>query len=185
MLRRHDTYTVAHGEGVARLSADLGRALNLPAEQIWLLQQASLVHDIGEIEVPRRIVETPEQLSSLELEEMKRHATAGYEILKVIPTPWPLAEIVRQHHERLDGSGYPRKLKGSKILLEAQILAVADITESMLSWRPYRPVCPQDEVLTHLEGMRGTKLNADAVDACVHLFRDEGYRLPEYGTGAP
>lgn len=179
--KRHDSYTVSHSNGVARLSAEIGRQMGLPDEQTWLLELASLVHDIGKIEVPRSIIEKPGRLTESEYEIVKDHCEAGYEILQVIPTPWPIAEIARQHHERLDGSGYPRGLKGAEILFEAQIVAVADVTESMLSRRPYRSAHGLDFVMGHIAELRGEKLNAAAVDACIHLFREGGYQVAPHG----
>lgn len=175
--RRHDTYTASHSAAVAQLAADLGIALGLADEQVWLLRQVGLVHDIGKIEVPRKIIEKPARLTPYEFGEVKRHVTAGYDILKIIPTQWPIADIAVQHHERLDGSGYPRGLKGSGILLEAQILAVADIAASMMSRASYRPSIPKNIVLDHIVSLRGKQLNAEAVDACVALFDVKGYEL--------
>lgn len=177
--QHHDSYTVQHSRSMAHLAADIGRCLELPSEQIWLLELASRVHDIGKIEVPRRIIEKPGSLTRDEYEVIKTHAEAGFQILQALPSPWPIAEIARQHHERLDGSGYPRGLKDREILLEAQIVAVADVTESMLANRPYRKAHSLDDVLEHIWKQRGTKLNPDAVEACIELFREKSYRIPD------
>ncbi|MGA7965762.1 MAG: HD-GYP domain-containing protein [Gammaproteobacteria bacterium] len=175
--KRHDAYTVLHSRAVGRLASVIGMQMDLSAEVVWLLDLAGLVHDIGKIEVPRYIIEKPGSLTTEEFEIVKTHADAGYRILSELPGPWPIAEIARQHHERLDGSGYPRGLKGPEILLEAQILAVADVTESMLSRRPYRPAHSLDNVMEVIRKLRGDKLNSDAVDACICLFTEKDYML--------
>lgn len=178
--KRHDSYTVSHSKGVGRLAADIGAQMDLSSETIWLLDLAGLVHDIGKIEVPRRVIEKPGPLTAEEFEIVKTHPDAGHEILSELPGPWPIAEIARQHHERLDGSGYPKGLKGPDILLEAQVLAVADVTESMLSDRPYRTAHSLDHVMAVVYELRGDKLNADAVDSCIRLFTEKDYALPRY-----
>lgn len=177
--RSQDTYTATHSNGVSRLSVEIGGRMGLSEEQTWLLSLAGLVHDIGKIGVPPHIAKKRGRLTAAEYEVMKGHSEAGYRILSAIPSPWPIAEIARQHHERLDASGYPRGLKGEEILLEAQVIAVADVVDSMLSQRPYRRAHPLDYVLGHIEEQRGTKLNAAAVDACTYLFRETGYELPQ------
>lgn len=176
--QRHDSYTALHSHDVSRLAADIGRRMGLTASQIWLLALAGLVHDIGLIEVPRSILDKPGVLTAAENDQVRIHPEAGYRVLNSIPTPWPIAEIARQHHELLDGSGYPHGLKGSEILFEAQVLAVADLAQSMLAWRPYRPGYRLDYVLEHLNDVRGKWLNAAAVDACIELLRRKDYELP-------
>lgn len=176
--KRHDSYTFMHSCNLASLAADIGRQLQLSDQQVWILDLASRVHDIGKIEVPRGIIEKPGPLTPREYDVAKTHAEAGYEILSALPSPWPIAEIARQHHERLDGSGYPRGLRGSEILLEAQIIAVADVVESMLADPPYRRAHALEHVLAHVRELRGTRLHAGAVDACTSLFRENKYSFP-------
>jgi HD-GYP domain-containing protein (c-di-GMP phosphodiesterase class II) len=119
----------------------------------------------------------PTKLSAIELALIKEHARQGYEILKDVESPWPLAEIVHQHHERMDGSGYPRNLKGEAILIEARILAVADVVEAMASHRPYRPALGLNAALEEIENNKGTLYDAGAVDACLRLFREKGFKF--------
>lgn len=178
--KRHDSYTVSHSKGVGRLASDIGVEMDVSSETVWLLELSGHVHDIGKIEVPRRIIEKPGPLTAEEFEVVKTHPEAGFEILSELPGPWPIADIARQHHERLDGSGYPKGLKGDDILLEAQILAVADVTESMLSDRPYRKAHRLDQVMAVIHQSRGDKLNAHAVDACISLFTEKNYALPGF-----
>ncbi len=120
----------------------------------------------------------PSKLSAIEFLLIKEHANRGYEILKDVVSPWPLAEIVRQHHERMDGSGYPRNLKGEEILIEARILTVADVVEAMASHRPYRPGLGIDAALNEIEQNKGIFYDNTAVEACLRLFRERGYELP-------
>lgn len=178
--KRHDSYTVSHSRGVSRLAADIAAEMGLPNQVQWLLGLAGLVHDIGKIEVPRRIIEKPGPLTTEEFEIVKTHAGAGHEILSELAGPWPIADIARQHHERLDGSGYPQGLKGPEILLESQIIAVADVTDSMLADRPYRRAHDLDSVMTTIDEQRKVRLNADAVDACTRLFTGKNYVLPDH-----
>ncbi|HOF05280.1 MAG TPA: HD domain-containing phosphohydrolase, partial [Syntrophales bacterium] len=121
----------------------------------------------------------PRKLSDIEFSLVKNHARSGFDILKDIDFPWPIAEIILQHHERLDGSGYPRGLKGDELLVEAKILSVADVVESMISYRPYRPALPLEEGLAEIEKNRGIRYDAEVVDACLRLFREKGFRLAQ------
>lgn len=174
----HDSYTVNHSSRVGHLAAEIGWEMRLSPEQIRLLDLGSQVHDIGKIEVPRHIIEKPGRLTAEEYKIAQTHAEAGYNILNVLPWPSQIPQLARQHHERLDGSGYPQGLKGTEILLEAQIVAVADITESMLADRPYRRARTPEQVLKHIIGMRGNQLNADAVDACVSIVERHRIESP-------
>lgn len=137
-----------------------------------------LVHDVGKIAIPAEILSKPGRLSALEYQVVQQHASLGYDILSGINFTWPLAEVARQHHERLDGSGYPRGLKGDEILLEARIIAVADVVESMASHRPYRAAIGPAPALAEIEAGRGRLFDSDVVDACLRLFRERGYELP-------
>jgi HD-GYP domain-containing protein (c-di-GMP phosphodiesterase class II) len=153
--------------------------MGLPREQIDAIRMAGSIHDIGKLSIPAEILSKPTKLSTLEFSLIKEHARQRYEILKNVESSWPLAEIVYQHHERMDGSGYPRNLKGDDILMEARILAVADVVESMASHRPYRPALGIDAALEEIEKNRGTPYDEAVVDACLRLFREKGYRLAE------
>jgi HD-GYP domain-containing protein (c-di-GMP phosphodiesterase class II) len=136
---------------------------------------AGAIHDIGKISVPAEVLSRPGKLSAIEMELVRQHPQQGYEILKDVQTSWPLAEIVYQHHERLDGSGYPRGLKGEEILLEARILGVADVVEAMASYRPYRPSLGIDAALEEIENKKGLLYDPEVVDACSRLFREKGF----------
>jgi putative nucleotidyltransferase with HDIG domain len=137
-----------------------------------------LIHDIGKIGIPAELLSKPTRLSNIEYELIKTHVTIGYEILKNLNFMIPVAEIVREHHERIDGSGYPQGLKGDQILMEARILAVADTVEAMSAHRPYRPALGIDAALAEIEQGRGTKYEPRVVDACLELFRKDGYQIP-------
>jgi len=170
LAERRDPYTAGHQERVAELACAIAAELNLPQEQIQGLRVAALLHDIGKIAVPAEILSKPARPSELEFAMIKSHPQVGYEVLAGIDFPWPVAEIVHQHHERLDGSGYPQGLKGEEILLEAQILAVADVVEAMASHRPYRPAHTLEETLEEIKTHQGVLYRSDVVAACVRLF---------------
>jgi len=133
------------------------------------------MHDIGKIYLPAEILVRPSQLSDIEFELVKTHSQVGYDILKDIPSPWPIADIAHQHHERIDGTGYPQGLKGNKICLEARIVAVADVVETMSAHRPYRPALGIDAALEEIETHRGQWFEPDVVDVCLKLFREKGF----------
>ncbi|BBL72223.1 hypothetical protein MoryE10_28290 [Methylogaea oryzae] len=178
-LERRDPYTAGHERRVSDLAATLAGHLGLESERVHGLRLAGTVHDIGKVQVPAEILSRPVRLNDMEMALVRTHAETGYEILKDIDFPWPIAEIVRQHHEYLDGSGYPHGRKGDEILLEARILTVADIVEAMSSHRPYRPGLGLDAALGQIQSMRGGQLDPCVVDACVELFRRRDYRFPE------
>ncbi|MCX5856108.1 MAG: HD domain-containing protein, partial [Deltaproteobacteria bacterium] len=143
------------------------------------IRMAGSIHDIGKLSIPAEILSKTIKLSEIEFSLIKEHANKGYEILKDVESPWPLAEIVYQHHERMDGSGYPRNLKGNDILMEARILAVADVVEAMASHRPYRPGLGIDAALEEIEKNRGTHYDNTVVDACLRLFREKSFQLKD------
>ena len=172
-----DPCTAGHQLRVANLASALAKEIGLPQEKIEGIQMAGSIHDIGKLAIPAEILSKPTQLSEIEFPLVKQHAQKGYEMLKDVESPWPLAEMVYQHHERMDGSGYPRNLKGDEILMEARILAVADVVESMASHRPYRPALGLDAALTEIENNKGTLYDADVVNACLKLFREDGFQL--------
>jgi len=178
MVELRDPYTSGHERRVGLIAADIAREMGWSEEQCQNLQLIGLVHDIGKIAVPAEILSKPTRLTQLEYEMIKSHAEKGYEILKDVEFPVPIAEIIREHHERMDGSGYPQGLKGDQIRPEARILAVADVLESMASHRPYRPALGLEAALREIEGHRGQWFDADVVDAALRLTRRPGYQLP-------
>ena len=151
--------------------------MGLSQDIIEAIRMAGPIHDIGKLSIPAEILSKPLKLTEIEFSLIKEHAVKGYEMLKDVESPWPLAEIIYQHHERMDGSGYPRKLKGDEILMEARILAVSDVVESMASHRPYRPALGLNAALQEIENNRGTLYDPEVVDACLKLFHEKGYRL--------
>ncbi len=175
---QRDPYTAGHQQRVTELACAIARELGLSEDRIRGLHLAGLVHDVGKLSVPSEILNKPGPLSQLEFPLVQDHVTRSYEIVRGIAFPWPVAEIIYQHHERVDGSGYPHKLKGEEILLESRILAVADVVEAMSSHRPYREALGLELALAEIEGKRGQTYDAAVVDACLRLFRDRGYTIP-------
>jgi putative nucleotidyltransferase with HDIG domain len=155
------------------LACAIARELGLSDHQIEGLHFAALLHDIGKIALPSEFLSKPTLLSHQEHELIKCHSQVGYDILKNINFPWPVAQIVYQHHEYLDGSGYPRNLTDKEILLEAKILTVADVVEAISSHRPYRPSLGMEAALEEIQNGRGIRYHAPSVDACLKLIRDE------------
>lgn len=176
-VEKRDPYTAGHQRRVANLSVAIAMELGLDEDRITGLRLGATIHDIGKIYVPAEILTRPGSLSPIEFELIKIHPQVGYDIMKDVKLPWPVAEMILQHHERMDGSGYPQGLKGEAILLEARILMVADVTESMMSHRPYRPSLGQEIALEEITRNRGTYYDPAVVDACVHLIRDTGFSL--------
>jgi PAS domain S-box-containing protein/putative nucleotidyltransferase with HDIG domain len=173
-----DPYTHGHEHRVGEIATAIAIEMGLPADRIEGIRVAGYLHDVGKIAVPAEILSKPMRLSKTEYELVKQHAQQSYEILKGVEFPWPVAEAAWQHHERLDGSGYPRGLKGDGIILEARILAVADTVEAMASHRPYRPGLGLEAALAEIETNRGRLYDPMIVDACLRLFRLKGYQLP-------
>jgi len=169
-VRFRDPYTASHQDNVARLAEAIAQRMGLPQDTVDGIKVAGQLHDIGKISVPVRYLCKPGRLVGLEWEFMKQHAQTGHEILKDIDFPWPVAEIVLLHHERLDGSGYPRGLSGDQIRLEGRILAVADVLDAMASNRPYRPALGVDVAIEELLRHKGTAFDADAVDAACEII---------------
>ncbi len=176
-LEMRDPYTAGHQRRVADLAAAIAHELGLPEEQVGAIHLAGTVHDLGKIHIPAEILTKPGKLNELEYKFIKTHPKAGYDILKGIDFPWPIAQMVLQHHERLDGSGYPNGLHGDDIILEARILAVADVVEAMFSHRPYRAGLGLDAALAEITAHRGSLYDSAAVNACVKLLREHGYSL--------
>lgn len=172
-----DPYTAGHQRRVSKIALAIAREMTVDTNRIKGLTLAASIHDIGKLAIPADILSKPGKLSDLEMILVREHAEAGYRILQGIDFPWPVADIVRQHHERLNGCGYPRGLKSEEILQEAKIIAVADVVESMLSYRPYRDGLGLDEALCEIVKGRDVLYDADTVDACVKLFREQGFGL--------
>jgi putative nucleotidyltransferase with HDIG domain len=164
-----DPYTAGHQRKVAQIAAAIAVELGLDAHEVDGIRTAASIHDLGKISIPAEILTKPGKLSAIEYELIKQHAEAGYSIVAGIDFPWPVAEMIRQHHERLDGSGYPHGRRDKEILLGAQVIAVADMVEAITAYRPYRPGWGVGLALDQIERERGTRLHTDAVDACLEL----------------
>ncbi|MEW7986777.1 MAG: HD domain-containing phosphohydrolase [Candidatus Thiodiazotropha sp.] len=175
-LEKRDPYTAGHQRNVSALAVAIAKEMKLPDEQISGIRLGSIIHDIGKINIPAEILNRPGKLSDLEFEIIKTHPLHGCEILKDVEFPWPIAEMILQHHERLDGSGYPNRLKGDEILLEAKIIAVADVVEAMSAHRPYRPSLGIDVALKEVESGSGRLFDEKAVSACITLFREKDFK---------
>ncbi|MFZ2418873.1 MAG: PAS domain S-box protein [Smithellaceae bacterium] len=180
-IEARDPYTAGHQIRSANLARAIATEMGLPKEKIDGIRMAGSIHDIGTLSIPSEILTKPTKLTNLEFSLIKEHSQKGFEILKDVESPWPLAQIVYQHHERMDGSGYPRQLKGKDIIIEARILAVADVVEAMASHRPYRPSLGLNSALAEIENNKGTIYDTDAVDACLKLFREKGFQLEGEG----
>ena len=178
LVELRDPYTSGHERRVGLVAADIARELGWSNDRCELLKQVGLLHDIGKIAIPSDILSKPKRLTSAEYELVKTHSEAGFDLLKDIDFPLPLAEIVRQHHERMDGSGYPFGLIGNAILPEARVLAVADVLESMASHRPYRPALGIDMALAELETDAFSLYDAEVVGAISRMIRNKGYVIP-------
>ncbi len=179
LVEARDPYTGSHQRRVADLARAIGLDMGLAAEMIDGLSLAAMVHDVGKVAVPSEILNKPGPLSKSEWGLIKNHPWTGHELLKDVEFPWPVADIILQHHERLDGSGYPDGLKEGEIKLEARILAVADVVEAMCSLRPYREPHPLEEALQEVEKNKGLLYDPEVVDVCLRLFREKGYKLKE------
>ncbi|HET7833670.1 MAG TPA: HD domain-containing phosphohydrolase [Gallionella sp.] len=174
-LEMRDPYTAGHQTKVAELATAIAEMMQLPPEQIEGIHLAGVVHDIGKIYIPAEILSKPGRLTDLEFNFINAHPQRGYDILKEIEFPWPIAQMVLQHHERMNGSGYPQGLQMPEILLEARILAVADVVEAMSSYRPYRPALGINAALEEIDRNRNTLYDSRVVDACLILFRERHY----------
>jgi putative nucleotidyltransferase with HDIG domain len=168
-----DPYTAGHQKRVASIAMAIGRQLGWDNERIQAIYMAAMVHDIGKMAVPSEILTKPSRLTDLEMQMVQGHVEAGYQILKDIPFPWPIADMVRQHHERLDGSGYPMGLKDKQISQEGRVLAVADTIEAMATHRPYRPAKGLNSAMDEIQAEAGTKLDAKVVEAAFKLLENE------------
>jgi PAS domain S-box-containing protein len=174
-----DPYTAGHERRVGKIAAAIGAEIGFDEQRVEGLHVAGNLHDIGKITIPAEILSKPGKLSGIEYQLIQAHPRAGHDVLKDVEFPWPVAQVALQHHERMDGSGYPQGLKGDAILFEARIMAVADVVEAMSSHRPYRPGLGIDKALAEIESGRGTAYDADVVDACLRLFRTRDYQFPD------
>lgn len=174
-IEKRDPYTAGHQRRVAKLCRVIGTELGLEWECIQGLRMAAAIHDLGKINVPAAILNKPGHLSGPEMEIIRQHPQTAYDILKGIDFPWPIAQTIYQHHERLDGSGYPRRLSGGDIILEARIIAVADVAEAISSFRPYRQALGVERALAELRNGRGTLFDPQITDICLGLFEQEGF----------
>jgi len=180
IVEMRDPHTAGHQQRVTQLACAIARQMGLSEEQISGLRLAGLIHDIGKIRVPAEILTNPNGLSEAEFTMIKAHPLLGYEILKGIDFPWPVAQIVLQHHERIDGSGYPSGLSGEDIIMEARILAVADVVEAMASHRPYRAALGINKALQEISQNKGVLYDSKAVNACLTLFRDKKFEFEQH-----
>lgn len=177
-VEKRDPYTSGHQQRVANLAKAIAEELNLPESQVESIYMAAGMHDIGKISLPAEILVKPIPLTDIEISLIQAHAQAGYDILKGIEFPWAIADIVLQHHERMDGSGYPLGLAGEDIVFEARIICVADVVETMASHRPYRPSIGMDKALEEIAQNRGILYDPQVVDACLNLFSAKGFEFP-------
>ena len=177
LVEARDPYTAGHQRRVADLSRAIAEEMGLDYDRKEGLRMAAMIHDIGKISIPAEILSKPTKLTATEFELIKTQPQTGYDILKEIEFPWPIDRIVFQHHERMDGSGYPLGVKGEEILREARILAIADIVEAIASHRPYRPALGAEAAMDEIARGRGVAYDPEAVDACLKLFREKGYQL--------
>jgi PAS domain S-box-containing protein/putative nucleotidyltransferase with HDIG domain len=174
-IETKDPYTAGHQRRVSNLARTIAQEMGLAKDTIDNIRMAGIIHDIGKMSVPAEILSKPGKLNDIEMSLIKFHSQLGYDILKDAELPYPIAKIVLQHHERLDGSGYPEGLKGDQILLEAHILAVADVVEATASHRPYRPALGIDVALEEIEKNKGILYDTEVVEACLKLFREKGF----------
>ena len=176
-VEMRDPYTAGHQLRVADLARTIATEMGLPSDKIEGIRMAGSIHDIGKLSIPAEILSKPTKLTDIEFSLIKEHPKIGYEMLKNVESPWPLAQIVYQHHERMNGSGYPRNLKGDEIIMEARIMAVADVVEAMASHRPYRAALGIEAALEEIEKNKGIFYDNDVADACLRLFREKGYQF--------
>ena len=182
IVEARDPYTAGHQQRVTNLSLVVANEMHLSEEKKQEFRMAAMVHDLGKICVPSEILSKPGRLNNVEFSMIKMHSQAGHDIFKNVELPWPIADILLQHHERLDGSGYPRRLKGKDILMAARIIAVADVVEAMSSHRPYRPALGIDKALEEISSKRDIFYDPDVVDAFLSLFQEKGLPIPQLAS---
>ncbi len=174
-VETRDPYTAGHQRRTADIARSIAQEMGLPRAQIDGIRMAGVIHDLGKISVPAEILSKPGRIGAMEFSLIQQHPNTGYDILKGIDFKWPVAEIVRQHHERMDGSGYPFGYAGDQILLEARVIAVADVIEAMSSHRPYRPALGLDKAFAEIKQHRGMLYDENVVEAVVNLFDKKSY----------
>ncbi|WKJ88679.1 response regulator [Methylomonas montana] len=178
-IEKRDPYTAGHQWRVSQMAVAIATELGMDAAPLEGLRLGAMVHDIGKIYVPVDILTRPGRLSDIEFSLIKVHPQVGSDIMRQVHFPWPVADMILQHHERLDGSGYPNGLKGEEILFEARVIAVADVLEAMASHRPYRPGLGQEPALAEIRRGAGSIYDADVAAACLRLFEEKGYSMPK------
>ena len=179
MSEMRDPYTAGHQRRVAKLASAVAKEMGMSEDQIEGIRVSGFLHDVGKIVVPAEILSKPGRINEAELSLIRTHSSVGYEILKLLEFPWPVAKAVLQHHERRDGSGYPGGLTSELLTVEAEILAVSDVVESMASRRPYREALGIDKALEEISQKKGTLYNPQVVDACLRLFREKSFQFDE------
>jgi PAS domain S-box-containing protein/putative nucleotidyltransferase with HDIG domain len=177
IVEARDPYTAGHQQRVAKLACAIAQEIRLPKKRVEAIRMAALIHDVGKIHIPAEILSKPGRLTETEFSLVKAHPQVAYDILKTVEFPWPVCQDVLQHHERLDGSGYPQGLSGKDILLGARILAVADVVEAMSSHRPYRPSLGIDKALEEIAQNKDILYDSKVVDACLRLFHEKGFKF--------
>lgn len=177
VVETRDPYSIGHQQRVSKLATAIAREMKLPKDKIEGIRIASLVHDIGKVNLPTEIVSKPSKLIEVEFNLIKNYPKVGYDILREVDFPWPIAEIVLQHQEKIDGSGYPRGLKGDEICIEAKILVVANVVEAMTSYRSYRPAISIDESLAEISKNKNILFDPEVVDACIKLFKEKEFKF--------
>ncbi|HET98229.1 MAG TPA: DUF3365 domain-containing protein [Desulfurivibrio alkaliphilus] len=183
-IEKRDPYTAGHQQRVAELAVAIAREMGLDEQRIEGLRLGAMIHDIGKIYVPAELLNRPGELDELEFRFIRTHSEVGYEIIKGVDFPWPVAEMVVQHHERLDGSGYPKNLRGEEIILEARIIAVADVVEAITNHRPYRPALQLEKAIQEIREHQGGRYDPAVVAACVRLFQEKGFQWSKtWGVG--
>ena len=178
-VESRDLYTSGHQQRVARIATAMAQEMKLSRKQRQGIYLGGMIHDLGKISVPAELLSKPTRLSDTEFSLIKSHARVSYDILKEIEFPWPIADMMHQHHERMDGSGYPQELSGEEILPEARILCIADVVEAMASHRPYRPALGIDTALEEISDNAGKRYDPDAANACLRLFREKGFAFDQ------
>lgn len=179
-----DPYTAGHQQRVSDLASAIAKEMDLPRDKAMGIRIAGALHDIGKIVTPVEILSKPGRLSKTEFKLIKNHSQVGYDILKSIKFPWPVSQIVLQHHERMDGSGYPNGLLGKEMLIEARILGVADVVEAMASHRPYRPARGIDKALEEISMNKGKLYDVEAANACLKIFKEKEFEFKSNAAGA-
>ncbi len=174
-----DPYTAGHQRRVTQLAMAIAQKMNLSKDELDCIRIAAMIHDIGKINIPAEILSKPGTINQFEMELLQNHPQAGYDILKEIDFPWAIAETILQHHERINGSGYPNGLKEDEILIQAKVIHVADVVEAMSSDRPYRPALGTEKALNELNENRGILYDEDIVDACLKIFMEDNFKFED------